>query len=66
MLTKISGMVADVAIGLLLAGVLMGVLVPAVGATVGPATALGVAVVSAVGAMAVGHALRRSSKSGGD
>jgi Mg2+/Co2+ transporter CorB len=64
-LTKISGMLADVVIGLLVAGVIVAVLVPALGTVVGPAIALGVAGVSVAGALTVGYALRRSKNEGG-
>ena len=65
MSTKVSSILADVVIGLLVAGVLVGGLVPLLGTAVGPVVALELAVVSVVGALAVGRALRRSKASGG-
>ena len=53
-------MLADVVIGLLVAGVIVGALVPALGSAVGPAAALGVAAASVVGRAGRGAALRRS------
>ena len=41
-------MLADLAIGLLVAGVIVGALVPALGAAIGPGAALGVAAASVV------------------
>lgn len=61
----LSSMLADVFIGLVVAGAIVGGLVPLLGAAVGPAIALGLALVSVVGALAVGRALRRSKAGGG-
>ena len=65
MSTKVPGVLADVAIGCLLAGVIVGALVPMAGGVVGPATALGVAAASVVAALVAGRWWRRPRESGG-
>jgi hypothetical protein len=58
-------MLADLAIGLLVAGVIVGALVPALGSAMGPVAALGVAAASVVGALIAGRFFRRSRSPGG-
>lgn len=60
MAMKVPSMLADAAIGLLVAGAMVGGMVPAFGAAVGPGAALAVAVVTVAGALVAGRALRRS------
>lgn len=64
MSVKVPGVLADVAIGCLLAGVIVGALVPVAGGVVGPAVALGVAVASVAAALVVGRWVRRPKESG--
>ena len=57
---KVPGLLADAAVGLLVAGAVVGGIVPLLGATVGPGGALAVALAAVAGALVVGRALRRS------
>lgn len=65
MSTKLSHVIGDVLVGLLVAGVLMGGLVPLGRGAIGPATAVAVAVLAATAALLVGRRLRRRSRGGG-
>ena len=61
---KVPAILADAGIGVLVSGVIVGGLVPALGTSVGPATALGVGLAAIIGAVFVGRALRRSRSTG--
>lgn len=62
---KVPGLVADLMIGVLVAGVVVGALVPVLGAGMGPTGAIGVAVACVAGALVVGRLLRRSPRARG-
>ena len=57
---KVPRLLADAAMGLLVAGAVVGGIVPLLGAAVGPGVALAVAVAAVAGALVAGRALRRS------
>ena len=65
MSTKVPGVLADLVIGLLAAGVIVGALVPVLGSAIGPGAALGVAAASVAGALVAGRFFRRSRSTGG-
>jgi hypothetical protein len=64
MWTELSSVIAEALVGLLVAGVFVGLLVPAAGASLGPGAALGVAAMAMAAAVAIGRA-RRRKKAGG-
>ena len=57
---KVPRLLADAAVGLLVAGALVGAMVPLLGAAVSPGVALAVGLAAVAGALVAGHALRRS------
>lgn len=59
MITRLSGLLADAVVGLLVAGVCAGLLVPAMGDRGGPVFALSVAAGGVVAAVVIGQVLRR-------
>ena len=63
MSAKVPHVMADVAIGCLVAGVIVGALVPVAGDMVGPKTALGVAAASVVAALLAGRWRRHARQS---
>jgi membrane associated rhomboid family serine protease len=59
MLTRLSGLLADAIIGLVVAGVCAGLLVPAMGDRGGPVLALSIAASGVLAAVVIGQVLRR-------
>jgi hypothetical protein len=66
MWTRISSVLAEAIVGLLAAGVVVAVLVPAVGEPIGSAVALAIAVAAVVLAVLVGERVRQARKPGPD
>jgi protein-S-isoprenylcysteine O-methyltransferase Ste14 len=59
MWTEVSSVIAEAVVGLIVAGVIVAVLVPALGASAGPDLAFGVAAIAVLAIVWIGRARRR-------